>query len=649
MVRKDAASSGLRRARGRLEAIIAGKVPDVRGMAMPDIQALVRDLVAHQVELQMCNEELRRAREEIDGSRAKYLQFFDFSPTAYFLLDRDTRILEVNFAGAVLLGAEKSRLKRSKFTRFVAPADRAALELHLRETIETGARKRCILRLVKKDGAPLDARLESYCAPYVGEARCFTAIMDITELHRAQADLRYQAGLLDDVSEAIISTDLDFRVLSWNKAAEEIYGWRAEEMMGRRFTDVVQTEFPGGIVFEDHLQRFRHEGHWRGEIKQTRKDGATVEVWTSTSALRDSADKIVGFVGVNRDITERKKMDEAVRERDERLRLLVANSPDTLFHQDSELRYRWGANMADLSQEQIIGKTDFELLPVEEANRLTAAKRRVLESGNSAREEFCLTIHGKPAYYDTVLEPQRDASGRVVGLFGYARDVTERKRLEEELRALTRRVVESQEEERREMARELHSEVSQYLAFLKMLIERGQRSTREFHLGEMKEAVEEVISSVSNLALNLRPPILDDLGLLPALLWYFERYTAQTGVRVEFRHRNLKGQFPREVATAAYRIVQGALTNVARHAGVSEVTVSASLARECLRLRIEDRGVGFVPNALPIGASVGLNGMRERALSLGGSLVVDTAPGAGTRVMAELPLPEPQREREKKP
>ncbi len=167
-------------------------------------------------------------------------------------------------------------------------------------------------------------------------------------------------------------------------------------------------------------------------------------------------------------------------------------------------------------------------------------------------------------------------------------------------------------------------------------------------LGEAQALVNELMALVRDLSLDLRPAMLDDLGLLPTLLWHFERYTAQTSVCVTFKHSGLEGRFAPEVETAAYRIVQEALTNVARHAGVSEVTVRLWADQDTLGVQIEDQGTGFDPEAaLAASATTGLAGMRERAVLLGGQLTVESAPGAGTHVTAELPLGHPVEEGEK--
>lgn len=219
----------------------------------------------------------------------------------------------------------------------------------------------------------------------------------------------------------------------------------------------------------------------------------------------------------------------------------------------------------------------------------------------------------------------------------------ERARSAAQLEAASRRLLEVQEAERRHIACELHDEIGQLLTGLKLQLEIGSRqSDRELRktVGEALAQVKELTAQVRNLSLSLRPAMLDDLGLLPALLWHFERYTAATAVRVEFEHQGLGRRFPAELETAAYRIVQEALTNVARYAAVDLATVRVwSDPDGFLRLGIEDHGVGFDPkDSSKQGKSTGLSGMIERASLLGGQLTIDSYPGKGTRVHAALPV-----------
>ncbi len=154
----------------------------------------------------------------------------------------------------------------------------------------------------------------------------------------------------------------------------------------------------------------------------------------------------------------------------------------------------------------------------------------------------------------------------------------------------------------------------------------------------MASLINDLVRRVRDLSMNLRPAMLDDLGLLPALLWHFERFTAQTAVRVEFQQAGLDRRFPPEVETAVFRIVQEALTNVARHAGVNVSRVQIWAAGESLEITVEDRGRGFRVKADRTEPSSGLAGMRERARLLGGQLTIDSVPGSGTRLVAEIPF-----------
>jgi PAS domain S-box-containing protein len=214
----------------------------------------------------------------------------------------------------------------------------------------------------------------------------------------------------------------------------------------------------------------------------------------------------------------------------------------------------------------------------------------------------------------------------------------------ERLQALSRRLVDVQETERRHFARELHDEIGQGLTGLALTLEmsrRGRPEEARGHLADAQALVLELMARVRQLSLDLRPAMLDDLGLVPALQWLFERYTAQTGVAVAFRHTGV-GRLPPDVETAVYRIVQEALTNVARHARVREVAVRLAATPERLQLEVEDRGAGFDADAAQTASATGgLLGMRERVSLLGGRLSLTSAPAHGTRLTADLPLAGP--------
>jgi PAS domain S-box-containing protein len=204
---------------------------------------------------------------------------------------------------------------------------------------------------------------------------------------------------------------------------------------------------------------------------------------------------------------------------------------------------------------------------------------------------------------------------------------------------LSNQLVHVQEAERRRLARELHDEVGQTLTGLKLTLQAIPRldggEARE-KLGWAESIVDTLMKVIRELSLNLRPSMLDDLGLLPALLWLIDRYTVGTGIHVAFTHVGIDGRLATEVESAAFRIVQEALTNVARHAGVEEVRLWVRRDPRELSVIVEDDGQGIPRERLTV-ISSGLSGMRERAELVGGQLLIETS-AAGTRVTAIVPL-----------
>lgn len=203
-----------------------------------------------------------------------------------------------------------------------------------------------------------------------------------------------------------------------------------------------------------------------------------------------------------------------------------------------------------------------------------------------------------------------------------------------ELRTLSRRLLMVQEEERRFLARELHDEVGQALTGLQFELA-AARSRGEFALAAAEATVQALTEQVRQLSMDLRPAALDAFGLLPALQWLLERFQTRTGIAVALRHQGIERRFPPVVEIAAYRVVQEALTNVARHADVDRAMISL-LGDGTLLIVIRDDGRGFDPATTPTPS--GLRGLRERVELLAGTVAIDAALGAGVCITAEFPL-----------
>jgi PAS domain S-box-containing protein len=229
--------------------------------------------------------------------------------------------------------------------------------------------------------------------------------------------------------------------------------------------------------------------------------------------------------------------------------------------------------------------------------------------------------------------------GGGVEVYAILSDITDRKKAEEELRTYPRRLIRMQEEIGKRIALELHDEIGQALTSVGIMLDVAPKLRREVaaeRIADARTVLHDLTDRVRNLALDLRPAVLDDFGLVAALQWLLRRYSQQTNVSVDFQTTIEAERFPADAEIAVYRIVQEALTNVARHAQVSEATVRVAVAEGMLQVEIADRGVGFDPERVQF--SVGVTGMRERAQVLGGRLTIVSAPGGGTRIAAELPI-----------
>jgi PAS domain S-box-containing protein len=222
----------------------------------------------------------------------------------------------------------------------------------------------------------------------------------------------------------------------------------------------------------------------------------------------------------------------------------------------------------------------------------------------------------------------------------------------EHQKVLANKLVAAQEAERGLLARELHDQVGQVLTSLQFILEASKDLTGETQLNKIEEAqgtVSELIEQIREMSFRLRPPMLDDIGLLATLLWYFERYSKQTGINVSFDHSELPRRLLPEIETSVYRILQEALTNIARHAQTNRAFVHLILKENLLKLEIIDHGVGFISDfEVSKWSTAGLAGMRERADMLGGYLVVNSAPNKGTKIQAIFPLDRHPLERRKR-
>ena len=309
-------------------------------------------------------------------------------------------------------------------------------------------------------------------------------------------------------------------------------------------------------------------------------------------------------------------------------------------------------DMLGYSREQLLGNKLWEIGPFKDVEASKAEFRQLQREAYVRYEDLPLeTKAGKSINVEFVSNIYRVNGDRVVQC--NIRDITKRRRAEEKikeysrkLQLLSRRLVEAQEKERRTIARELHDEIGQALTVMQLnlqaILQLPGVEALSVRLRQSLAAVDHVLEQIHDISLNLRPLILDDLGLEPALRWFTRRQASLVGLRARFHADPLKQRLNLVIETECFRIAQEALTNVVRHARAKNVSVELREEADQIHLRIRDDGIGFDVGARREqalrGASLGLLSMEERAALAGGGLEFKSAPKKGTEVHAWFPL-----------
>ncbi|HSO71152.1 MAG TPA: PAS domain-containing protein, partial [Thermodesulfobacteriota bacterium] len=311
---------------------------------------------------------------------------------------------------------------------------------------------------------------------------------------------------------------------------------------------------------------------------------------------------------------------------------------------------RFAADQLGLPVKKIIGKPRNGLFPPRVAESQGKNLEKVFRTGHPLNVENIILFGSREVWINTWLVPFQQEKNRVQSVLGISRDITERKKVEEELRnsqkelrALSARLQSVREEERGKIAREIHDDLGQALTGLKMDSAwvmknlRPDQTALKDKLQAMGRLIDHTVRSVRRLSTELRPRILDDFGLVAALEWQAQEFEKKTGIRCRFRSSLQKLDLDPDRSVAVFRIFQEALTNVARHSGAQKVESTLSKEKKGLRLILRDNGRGISEEEISRTKSLGLVGMRERAILFGGKLTIQGTPGKGTAVILNIP------------
>jgi signal transduction histidine kinase len=514
--------------------------------------------------------------------------------------------------------------------------------------------------------------LEDQCAA------SYCLVRDVTEHRLAAEEHARQQSLhqatLRSMADGLLVVDPAGGVLSFNQRFVDM--WRIPPLAAAlgRDADLLnavmhQLEDPPGFLKRVTELYADPEASACDEIRLL--DGRVFNRWSEPQRL---AGRSVGRVWSFRDVTESRQAAEALRESQTLLELFFSQSLDGFFFMMLDQPVAWDettdkeaaldyifaheritkVNAAVLAQfaareDQLIGRTPGELL----AHDIPGARarwREFLDAGHLHRETDERTLDGRAMIIEGDYICLYDRAARIIGHFGIQRDVTQRRQEEneilrsrQELRDLTARLQLVREEERTCIAREVHDELGQALTGLKLDLSWVKSRLADRTLADRVQSIigriEGAMDTVRRIATDLRPSVLDDLGLVAAVEWQAQEFERSTGVAVHLEVQADRPELDDRCATTAFRILQETLTNVARHARATRVHINLAVSEKELTLEVRDNGRGISAGEMASPRSLGLLGSRERAIACGGELVIRGVRKQGTTVSLRLPVP----------
>lgn len=591
-------------------------------------------------------DQLRTLRE----TQARLRALIDNEPECVKLLDREGRLLEMNAAGLRMIEADSAEQVLGHCVYgLVAPAHAGAFRA-LTERVCGGERGTLEFEMIGLKGAR--RWLETHAVPFRDEASGATRLLAITrdvtarrEAERAlrESEQRFQV-FLDHLPATAWIRDRNFRYTYVNRRYADTWGMDGKNLLGRDAAEL----FPAPVAehFRETDERVAREG-----VPLEYVDGLPSGRWLKMKFPVPDGRGGLGVAGIALDITERSRLEAALRDSEQRFRLFMEHAPAAAWIKDAQFRYsyvnRTYESVYGRSAAQVVGRDDFELHGDARARVFREEDERIRASGRAEQKMHGVPYaDGRPGHWLVVKFPLEGGVG------GIGIDVTPRleaeekaRRYAEEVRDLANRLVQAQEAERRRIADGLHDLIGQNLTALgidlqalKQRLQSGGDLASGPRIDAMAALVDTTIDAIRDVMTDLRPAALEEFGLVPALRWYASQFGKRTGMKVTVRCEGGERRLPADTELALFRIVQEALTNAGKHSGGSNAEVSIAYAQG-VQLTVSDNGRGFEQregaSAAP-GGGFGLPTMRERAKALGGALRVEF-PERGARIVVEVP------------
>jgi PAS domain S-box-containing protein len=635
------------------------------------VEGRTADLAKANAQLRLEIEERKRAEEALRESEQKFRTVSEQSPSMIFI-NKQGRVVYANKVCEEIMGYKREEFYASDFDFYclVAPEStdeiRSSFERHMQgEEVEPYE-----YSLLNKEGERIEAIITTKLMNYEGERAILGIVTDISEQKRVELALRKSEEsyryLVENANDIIYKTDHTGHFTFFNPIAVKTTEYAPEYLLGRNYLDLICPDYRKDAdkfyvrQFNERLPSTYYE------FPIITKSGKEKWLGQHVQLILENG-RIVGFHAVARDITERRRVEEALRDSEERYRQLVKHAPAAILEFDVKKQKLVAVN--DVLHE-LLGYTKDEIdtmkaidFLAEESQKLYLERRDKMLAGEEILDTVEYKLRGKAgreywARLNTRLVYEKGKPKRATIV---AYDISDLKRAEEalresetRLRSLSFQLMKAQEVERMRLSKELHDELGQALALLKhrMRSIQGQlqksQSSLHAECEETTRYIDEIIENVRRLSRDLSPSILEDLGLTSALRWLTENFNKQYSLRTSTDFDNIDELFPGAAQTNLYRISQEALTNIGKYAEAKQVSFAVKKNEGSVTLTIKDDGKGFDVNkvrSLPSPEKgLGLDAMEERAHMLGASLDINSRVGKGTRITLTIPIEDERKE-----
>lgn len=481
----------------------------------------------------------------------------------------------------------------------------------------------------------------------------YGVMQDITARRKVEEKLYLMQHAIDSSSNGIVITglaDTDYAIIYANEAFLRITGYAMQELLGHncRIMQNGDGDQAGVTELRAALQSNR-DAH--AILRNYRKDGSLFWNEIYISPIRDQQDRITHYVGVLNDVTHRIEMEYALGKSEARMRSVFNNVSDGIIINDEygiiEKLNPSAEKLFGYPADELIGHSINKLMPESDRSRHDSYLTNYLSSGKAKIIDTRREVSGLKK--DGAIFPMElgvsefDVDHRHF-FIGTVHDITERKKAEEALRDLSSHLEKAREDERTRIAREIHDELGSLLTALKMdlswlnkQIPAGLSLCHE-KIEVMSRHMDDAIGSVRKIIADLRPTILDHLGLLAAIDWKLDEFREQNGIQcvLTVSGNNIVMDENRDIAV--FRIMQEALTNIALHSRASKVTLDVETGANCLMMKITDNGCGMTKAQMRKPGKYGILGMHERARHFGGEVTIVSHPGEGTTLVLNMHL-----------